>query len=214
MYELPLFPLNTVLFPGMPLPLRIFEPRYKEMIGVCIREKRPFGVVLIREGKAQHGPLAVPHTVGCTAQITQVEPLEDGQFAILSIGQERFRIHSLKKDKAYLVGMVENTPLLNEPETKLTSNAKCLRALVGEYLEILARASGQRFDAKAQVPGQPIDLIYLAASVLQTTNDNKQKLLSQDYPSQLLSTLTNLFSQEVALLRVMPKEDLGAFSVN
>lgn len=214
MYELPLFPLNTVLFPGMPLPLRIFEPRYKEMIGLCIREKRPFGIVLIREGKAQHGPLAIPHPIGCTAQITQVEPLEDGQFAILTIGQERFHIHSLKKDKPYLVGIVENVPLMSEPEAKLTSNAKCLRALVGEYLEILARASGQQFNAKTQIPSQPIDLIYLAASVLQTSTDEKQKLLSQNYPSQLLGTLTNLFSQEVALLRLMPKEDLGTFSVN
>lgn len=214
MYELPLFPLNTVLFPGMPLPLRIFEPRYKEMMGVCIREKRPFGVVLIREGKAQHGPLAVPHTMGCTAQITQVEPLEDGQFAILSVGQERFRIHSLKKDKSYLVGVVENAPLVDEPAAKLKSSAKCLHTLVVEYLEILARASGQHFDAKAQVPSQPVDLIYLAASVIQIATDEKQKLLMQNYPSQLLNHLTNLFSHEVALLRVMPREDSGAFSVN
>lgn len=214
MYELPLFPLNTVLFPGMPLPLRIFEPRYKEMMGVCIREKRPFGVVLIREGKAQHGPLATPHAIGCTAQITQVEPLEDGQFAILSIGQERFRIHSLKKDKSYLVGMVENAPLLEEPPTLLKSGAKCLYALLIEYLEILARAGGQQFSAKAQVPHQPVDLIYLAASVIQTPADEKQKLLMLNQPSHLLTQLNNVLSREVGLLRVMPKEDLGTFSIN
>lgn len=214
MYELPLFPLNTVLFPGMPLPLRIFEPRYKEMMGVCIREKRPFGVVLIRTGKAQHGPLAIPHTVGCTAQITKVEPLEDGQFAVLSVGQERFRIHSLKKDKSYLVGIVENAPLAEEPATRLKSGTKCLYTLLAEYLEILAQAEGQPFEAKAQLPKQPTDLIYLAASVIQTPAAEKQKLLMLNQPSELLTELNNVFSREVGMLRVMPKEDLGTFSVN
>ncbi|HQF70729.1 MAG TPA: LON peptidase substrate-binding domain-containing protein, partial [Promineifilum sp.] len=69
MYELPLFPLNLVLFPGMPLPLHIFEERYKEMVADCLRENRPFGVVLIAEGRAEGGAPARPHVVGCTAEI-------------------------------------------------------------------------------------------------------------------------------------------------
>ena len=75
MYELPLFPLNVVLFPGMPLPLHIFEDRYKEMIADCIRENRPFGVVLIEEGSAEHGPAARPVAIGCTAEIAQVQEM-------------------------------------------------------------------------------------------------------------------------------------------
>ena len=76
-YELPLFPLNTVLFPGMPLPLHVFEERYKEMVQVCLDEQRPFGVVLIRSGVAEGGPLADPYDVGCVAEIIEVQKLED-----------------------------------------------------------------------------------------------------------------------------------------
>ena len=214
MYDLPLFPLNTVLFPGMPLPLRIFEPRYKEMINWCLDEKRPFGVVLIREGKAERGPLAKPHAVGCTAQITQYEPLEDGQFAILSIGQDRFRIHQLKKDKTYLVGSVENLALDDEPTSQIVSKGKTLYTNVLQYLSTLASASGQEFDAEAQIPKDPFELIYLAASVIHAPTDEKQDLLLQNSPTRLLSKLNALFSRENALLRVMPAQDMGKFSLN
>lgn len=214
MYELPLFPLNTVLFPGMPLPLRIFEPRYKEMIGWCVQEKRPFGVVLIREGQAENGPLAKPYKIGCSAQITQVEPLEDGQFAILSIGQERFRIRSLKKDKPYLVGQVETLLLEEEPLPQLDTKSQKLYQSVITYLNTLARASGQAFDAQAQVPKEPLDLIYLAASVIHVPMNEKQTLLRLNSPSLLLDKLNKLFAHENGLLQVMPSNDLGKFSMN
>ena len=86
MFELPLFPLNTVLFPGMPLPLHIFEDRYKQMINNCLEEKEPFGVVLIRNGKEALGPLAQPHSIGCTARIVEVQKLSDGRMNITSVG--------------------------------------------------------------------------------------------------------------------------------
>ena len=87
---LALFPLNTVLFPGMPLPLHIFEERYKIMIGRCIDEDRPFGVVLIQSGTEVGNP-AVPHVVGTTALIAAVKRLEDGRMNLIAVGQERFR---------------------------------------------------------------------------------------------------------------------------
>src|SRR5205814_5524803 len=84
-----LFPLNTVLFPGMPLPLHIFEERYKLMIGRCLEEERPFGVVLIQSGP-EVGGTAVPHRVGTTAHIAAVRRLDDGRMNLIAIGQERF----------------------------------------------------------------------------------------------------------------------------
>ena len=95
MFELPIFPLNTVLFPGMPLSLHIFEDRYKLMIGKCLQERRAFGVVLIRQGAEALGPLAEPNKIGCTAFISQVERLHQGRMNIGVIGQRRFRIISL-----------------------------------------------------------------------------------------------------------------------
>ena len=85
-FELPLFPLHTVLFPGMPLALHVFEPRYLQMVGECMRTRQPFGVVLIREGQEVGDPTAELFPVGCTAEIAQLQPLEDGRLQLLVIG--------------------------------------------------------------------------------------------------------------------------------
>ncbi len=77
MDKLPLFPLNTVVFPGMPIPLHIFEERYKEMITACVDDQIPFGIVLIRQGSAEKDPNVKPHAIGCTVSITDVENLPE-----------------------------------------------------------------------------------------------------------------------------------------
>jgi Lon protease-like protein len=114
MKELPLFPLNTVVFPGWPMPLNIFESRYKEMIEYCVAQKQPFGIVLIEEGSAEFDTAVRPHQVGCVVEITKVQQVEDGRLYILAVGQERFRIRKLKRDKPYLVGEVESMEFLEE----------------------------------------------------------------------------------------------------
>jgi Lon protease-like protein len=90
--ELPIFPLkNVVLFPGMVLPLHIFEMRYREMINRVSTNASPFGVVLIDEGQ-EVGASASPHTVGTAARIARVERLDDGRMNITAVGTQRFRI--------------------------------------------------------------------------------------------------------------------------
>src|SRR5215207_7429183 len=111
MMKLPLFPLNTVLFPGMPLSLHIFEDRYKEMISRCLQDNTPFGVLLIKEGVEALGPLAQPHSIGCTAQITQVQPLDEGRMNLIAIGHERFKLLSLDYALPYLMGDIERFPM-------------------------------------------------------------------------------------------------------
>ena len=87
---LPLFPLDqVVLYPGMSLPLRIFEERYKVMIGACQVTDRLFGVLLIRAGREVGAP-ATPERVGCTARMQRIERLPDGQMLILTVGEQRF----------------------------------------------------------------------------------------------------------------------------
>jgi len=114
-YELPLFPLNTVLFPGMPLQLHIFEDRYKKMINLCLERSIPFGVVLIDRGSEAYGPLAEPKDIGCTAQIIETQPLADGRMNIVALGQERFRTIMVDRRKAlYLNGIIELFPLQDE----------------------------------------------------------------------------------------------------
>ena len=90
---LPLFPLEqVVLFPGMSLPLRIFEERYKVMIGACQVTDQLFGVLLIRSGSEVGAP-AQPERVGCTARMLRIDRLPDGRMTILTIGEQRFRLH-------------------------------------------------------------------------------------------------------------------------
>ena len=116
MYELPLFPLNVVLFPGMPLPLHIFEDRYKEMMADCIREGQPFGIIHLEESTDDDDPMIGDIAVGCTAEIAQVQPLDQGRMLIMAIGRERFRVVEFNHDKPYLVGLVAPAPLNVEDE--------------------------------------------------------------------------------------------------
>ena len=91
MNDIPLFPLNTVLFPGGRLPLRIFEQRYMEMAKACLRDAAPFGVCLIREGR-EVGEPALPAEVGCLARITQWDMPQLGLLQVTALGEQRFRI--------------------------------------------------------------------------------------------------------------------------
>src|SRR5918995_6119962 len=89
--EIHIFPLNTVLFPGGLLPLKIFEQRYIEMTKACLRDNRPFGVCLIREGREVGDP-AVPETIGCLATIEKWDMPQLGLFQLVARGSERFRL--------------------------------------------------------------------------------------------------------------------------
>lgn len=217
-YELPLFPLNTVLFPGMPLTLHIFEPRYKQMIEECLDGRQPFGVVLIREGRAEGGPLAEPHRVGCTADIAQVQTLEDERYNILAVGRQRFRIVTLSRNQPYLTGSVENFPLdMSGPEASRVSHR--LRPWLEEYLSLLSEAGDVAFDASA-LPDDPQELAYLAATILQVPNDRKQDLLAATEAVTMLNDMYALFRHELPLLRMMMEQGeddsktVGPFSLN
>lgn len=216
MYELPLFPLNTVLFPGMPLQLHIFEDRYKLMIGQCYDQGLPFGVTLIKSGR-EVGGRAEPFTVGCTAVITEMEKLAGGRFNIVAVGHERFRIHGLKQGQPYLVGLVEDLPLTNADPDMLTHGSKLLRPWVKRYLEILASASETQFDVQ-QLPDDPLRLAYLASFLLNIPTAQKQDLLNIGQADTLINDLRGLYRREVTLMDAMlstaQAEDIGTFSSN
>jgi Lon protease-like protein len=212
-YELPLFPLNTVLFPGMPLPLHVFEDRYKEMVQVCLDDTRPFGVVLIRNGVAEGGPLADPYEVGCVADIVEVQRLEDGRLIIMAVGQERFRILSLDHTLPYLVGEVELVEFQEEPQDRISFFTKKLTPWLLEYLEFLAEMGQVEFDP-AQMPEEAEDLVYLASAAIQLPPEDKQMILENDSTTSILRELIRVYREEVTLLRLKPKGDQGIFSLN
>jgi uncharacterized protein len=216
MFELPLFPLNTVLFPGMPLKLHIFEERYKLMINYCRDNGKPFGVALIRSGR-EVGGSAQPFAVGCTALITQFERLPDGRMNIIAVGHERFQIKSLRYNQPYLVGIVEEYPLINIESDVVSRNSSILRRWVTRYLEILAQASDTQFET-VELPFEPGKLAYLASFLLNIPSTQKQTLLDISEAQELVTNLRTIYRREVTLLNsfLSSKEavDMGPFSVN
>lgn len=213
MQEIPIFPLNVVVFPGMPMPLHIFEERYKEMINICLEEERPFGIVLIEKGEAAGDPNVTPHLIGCTVKISQVQRLEDGRMFIMTFGQDRFRIHKLERSKhAYLVGQVEYLSLDNLVNNEVEKN-QSLRMLLCDYLAILQEVGDIAFDI-SQLPADTESLVYVAATLLNIEIQKKQALLESNQLSKMLEYLLRVYQKELDLLKLMPKEDEHKFSVN
>jgi len=202
--ELPLFPLNTVLFPGMVLPLHIFEDRYKKMINYCITNNEPFGVVLIRDG-LEVGGQATVFDVGTTAHITQVDPLDEGRMNLATLGVHRFKIHEVHQDKyQYLIGTVSDFPFTQKDSDDVKTQAIQLRPMLLRYLDILTKMSDSEI-AMSKIPEDPTTLAFLTAIVLQAPVENKQKLLSVESLSHLLKEELNLLSDETLVLEILQK---------
>ena len=218
MASLPLFPLNTVLFPGMQLKLHIFEERYKLMINNCIETNEPFGVVLIKEGREVLGPVATPYPVGCTAAISEVQRLPLGRMNITAVGQRRFRIKSIDRSQPFLLGDVEFfLPAEDKPEL-IHQYSDFLRPLVIRYLETLSSSEDTSFDPE-QIPHRPRAIAQIASILLQTDKIQKHELLSMRSLSRLLHTLIEIYRLETLLLQVRlsppDKEfNIGPFSSN
>jgi Lon protease-like protein len=170
---IPLFPLDVVLFPGTPLPLHIFEPRYKEMIAECLARNRTFGVVrALEQGLAD---------VGCTAEIvTIVKEYPDGRLDLISEGRNRFEIVSVNQERSFLQAEV----LMVEDEPGAPPQEERTRA-VQLHSELLAIA-GAKQDLSAV---DPASLSFYLAGSLPLDLDFKQKLLSLRSEPERLSLL-------------------------
>ena len=199
--EIPLFPLkNVVLFPGMVLPLHIFEMRYREMINRCIDERLPFGVVLIKEGQ-EVGTAAVPHAMGTLAKIVRVERLEDGCLNITTIGTERFQIQTVTQQR-YLTATVRTIPTVNGRTKIAIELAQKMRPRLHEYVEWLSKANNA--DLKLdRLPEEPMTLAFLVAIALQVSPAQKQALLEQPGVPEMLVNELNLLAHENMMLRYM-----------
>lgn len=220
MFRLPLFPLNTVLFPKMPLSLHIFEERYKLMMRRCIDERLPFGVILLESGSEVKGfgPSPVPYSVGCTAVINHVQTLPQGRLNLTAIGDQRFRTIELEHDEPYLVGQVEFLDMVPPAaDDNLNTHVNPLRDWIERYLSVLERTERVRFD-RNQLPTGDLDLAYFAATILKVGNEEKQALLAQNDMLALLRSLRKAYAKEVTILDLMlqanESEEVLPFSLN
>lgn len=203
--RLPLFPLSMVLFPGLVLPLHVFEERYRVMVRELLalpEPERTFGVVAIRQGRevGSDGVSAL-HEVGCTALLRSSEEHDDGRFDIVTTGSTRFHLRGLQHDRPYLVGDVE----LVEDSVGFTEEARLLDAAVrAAYLDYLAalREAGAEVDE----PGLPDDalvLSYLVAATVQVDLDDRQQLLAEPDGASRLRRELSLLRRESRLVRAL-----------
>ena len=198
--RLPLFPLHTVLYPGVPIKLHIFEERYRRMMATVIEGTREFGVVLIKEGREALGPLAQFHSRGCTARITHIEPLPAGRMNLLALGEMLFNVDSTRTEHGYLVGEVRRLPPVRSDSVDEFAAQDEIRELLIRYFKRLNRP----VDA-TQLPEGLIELAYTAAYLIPIAQHKKQELLDQDCLSGLVSALLDMLRQQLAMLEFMSK---------
>jgi Lon protease-like protein len=183
---LPLFPLHVVLFPGLSLPLHVFEPRYRLMIGQCLELGQPFGVVLIRAGREVGDP-ATPCSVGTTAEIVSHQRLSDGRLRIVCVGQDRFRIAALRTEQPYLAAEVE--PVAERPpEPPAAELAAALAERVGRF-------AGPNVPALTLV-GDPTAFSFVVAALVPIELAERQALLELTSTAARLRSLITCVDRE------------------
>lgn len=192
--ELPLFPLHLVLFPGRPLPLHLFEPRYRQLLNDCLDADRRFGVVAIRCGREAGGPAEI-YEVGTIAEIQTVSPLPDGRSDITTRGIQRFRVREFVHGTPYPKGAVEL--LEDEPSRPEDAElARQLRELLAPYLCTL----GAPEELVERLPGDPNELAYLAAAAIQAEVPQQQQLLEAT-TTERLDTVVAMLRRETGFMR-------------
>jgi Lon protease-like protein len=210
---IPLFPLGTVLFPGVVLPLHVFEPRYRTLVRRLMEPgaSREFGVVAIRQG-VETGVDGVRslYEIGCTAELRQVTPLEDGRYDIVAVGVRRFRLAGVHSGREpFPCGEVEW--LREEPVEagESTVVARSVRELFGRCRQLLSayspensagNSSRPRIAAPAVLPDDPRLLSHLVAATAPFTLDDRQSLLAACSTAERLRSELRLLKQEVMML--------------
>ncbi len=195
---IPLFPLGSVLFPGGTLPLHIFEPRYKLMIGECIDREQPFGVVLIREGSEVDGG-ATPHDIGTTAHVSRVQRLPDGRMNLIAVGQQRFRILSLDNSRPYLAGEVSFIPREQPDDPRCDEAAARVAELFSRYFQLML-ALGDQWTRRIGLPSRPAILADFVGGRLDVPPDVKQRLLEIDSVAACLTAELDILEKATITL--------------
>jgi Lon protease-like protein len=198
--ELPLFPLDVVLFPGEELPLHIFEPRYRLMINECYEQKSPFGVVLVRPD-SEHLKEET-YSVGTMAEIEILDRLEDGRMNLIARGLQRFHILDQHRQKPYLSGLVEVYEDRVVQDQNLTIDANRARELFNSYLQVLLEVVGKE-DIEFNLPTAPEELSHFIAYFLDVQNERKQQLLELTSTAQRLEEEIDILRLEVPVMRQM-----------
>jgi len=183
---IPLFPLDLVLLPSVPLPLHIFEPRYKEMIKECLEEKKDFGLI------RSHGESLV--TVGCTAEIIQVlKTYPDGRIDILTEGKKRFEVLQLNQERSFLQADVFF--LDDDGKAASGNDVKAALRLHGEIMQLAGA------EAEEKEPANVDQLAYRLAGSLPFDPDFQQALLEMNSEAERMPAIISFFERILPVLQ-------------
>ncbi|MFC3576326.1 LON peptidase substrate-binding domain-containing protein [Streptomyces yaanensis] len=227
--RLPLFPLNSVLFPGLVLPLNVFEERYRAMMRDLLKtpedEPRRFAVVAIRDGHevapsapGMPDPTAQPargpaagfgadpaktfHAVGCIADAATIRERADGTFEVLATGTTRVRLLSVDASGAYLTAELEELP--EEPGDEAGALAEGVLRAFRQYQKRLAGARERSLSTGAELPDEPAVVSYLVAAAVMLDTPTKQRLLQAPDTASRLRDELKLLRSETAIIRSLP----------
>lgn len=187
-YRLPLFPLNTVLFPKMPLPLHVFEQRFVALIERCIEDRSEFGIVLARDPDERGDDIA---RVGTLARLHAVQKLEEGRYNVVVVGGERFAVLERERIEAgYDLALVETvTDMPADPE-HISGLVEETRRLFAAYFEKLMGRIGLK-SLQYELPEDACELSFVVAAVIQLPSERRQRLLEMtNTPERLQQEIT------------------------
>lgn len=171
--ELPLFPLPLVLFPGRPLPLHVFEFRYRIMMNTILESDRRFGVLMWDPSQDKVA------AIGCCAEIIHYQKLPDDRMKMLTLGQQRFRVLDMVREKPYLVGLVEW--IEDKPTDRdLKDLAKNVEELLNDVVRLSGKLMEQNIDLPEDIPSLPRELSFWVASNLYGVAAEQQALLEME----------------------------------
>ena len=209
----PLFPLGTVLYPGLLLPLHIFEDRYRQLVQDLLDEPEPrqFGVIAIRKGRETGiDGISALYDVGCTATFRRVAEHEDGRYDLVTVGSQRFRLASLDDSQPYLTGEVDLLGEETGEESAAALAARSVQAAFRRYIEALGIRESVQVNVP-ELPDEPVGLSYLVASSMILELPARQALLAEPDALHRLISERAMLTREVTLLRSLtatPAPDL------
>jgi Lon protease-like protein len=193
---LPIFPLPLVLFPGVTIPLHIFEPRYRRMLADCLERDRRFGIIFLAEGATEES-LGIGGDVGCVAHVLSHEALPDGRSNITVEGRDRFTLRAfVTSPLPYRVGMV----VPHEDASEAVATLEPLATHVRERFERIARAArtiSDDEDALPELPDDPALLAFRVASFIDLNVAERQRLLASTSPEERLRTVDSVLGAAV-----------------
>lgn len=199
--DLPIMPLNSVLFPGAPTTLYIHEERYREMLQSVVAGEGYFGVALLRAGKEVGGP-GIPHDIGTIARISEVAKLPDGSSMVLAVGGPRFRIRAILSAMPVVRADVELIEDRMPGEGDDLSGTDLARSELLELMTLVLRTIGMD-DPPLEVPADQAELSWAIAANLQMRLARQQEVLEMDAPQKRLNAVLPVLRKEIRHYRVM-----------